>query len=96
MRPPGFWHFAGVYVNEDWPFAYGDVWAALDAFIAESPDLAAKLVDEIRMVLTALSTEDELRDYVLGQGAAYAPGPEDGGYRGWLLEVARRVASACS
>ena len=69
-----------------------DDWAALDAFMEGAPELVSKLPAEIAWILEQHSSEEELRSYVDGQGRCFVPRPEDGGYRGWLEEVARRAA----
>lgn len=91
---PAFWQFAGAYLHQDWPEEYGDPWRALEAFMTDEPSLARALVDEIGQVLQDHPSEDELASYVNGEGACYVPGPDEGGYRGWLTEVARRVRAA--
>lgn len=95
MEPtPNFWHFAGIYLNEDWPLEYGDPWVALDAFLTESPELAAGLGSEIEMILAQPMSEPDLGKFVEAQGAAYLPTPNTGGYRAWLTEISRRTAAA--
>jgi hypothetical protein len=91
---PAMWHFAGAYLHEDWPEESRDEWAALAAFIEDEPELATKLPIEITWILDQYSGEDELRRFVDELGASFVPRPEDGGYRGWLEEIARRAAVA--
>ncbi len=88
---PAMWQFAGAYLHQDWPEESKDEWAALDAFMKEEPELATKLPTEIAWILDRHPSEEELRRYVDEQGACFVPRPEDGGYRGWLEEVARRA-----
>ncbi len=89
---PAMWNLAGIYLNQDWPDEYDDEWVALDAFVTEFPQLAPALPGEIDWMLRTFPAEPDLEAYVTGQGAAYVPDAELG-YRGWLLEVARRVAA---
>ena len=91
---PAFWQFAGAYLHQDWPDEYGDPWRALEAFITDEPALAQVLPHEIERALQEHGSENELASFVAGQGGFYVPRPEDGGYRGWLTEVARRVREA--
>jgi CdiI immunity protein len=91
---PAMWQFAGAYLHQDWPEESADEWAALDAFMDGEPELAARLPTEIAWILDHHRSEDELRRYVDEQGASFVPGPEDGGYRGWLQEIARRVSAS--
>ncbi len=91
---PAFWHFAGAYLHQDWPEEYGDPWRALAAFVTDEPALAAAMPDEIEHALQDNGSEEGLAAFVIVQGAAFVPGPDDGGYRGWLTEVARRVRVA--
>ncbi len=94
MNPtPKFWHFAGVYLNEDWPDEYGDECNALGAWIAECPGDLSALAVEMRYVLDEYQTEDELAVFVVSQGAAYLAAPQEGGYRGWLQRVLARLRS---
>lgn len=91
---PAMWNLAGVYLNQDWAVEYATWREAVDAFIAESPDLAPSLPREIANVLCELRTDDELHAFFNAQGGAYRPRPEDGSYREFLTEIARRVESA--
>jgi hypothetical protein len=91
---PAMWQFAGAYLHQDWPEESEDEWDALAAFIEGEPDLATKLPTEIAWILDQHPREDELRRYIDEQGASFVPRPEDGGYRGWLEEIARRVTAS--
>jgi hypothetical protein len=97
MSPtPALDHLIGAYVNEDVFDEYGDVWAAVDDFVIGSPDEARTLPGEIA---TLLETHDDesLKAVLLYEfGIGFRPNPGEGGYRGWLIEVSRRVQAAIS
>ena len=86
-------HFVRAYVNDDWPFSYGDVWAAVDDFVRGAPSDARLLPAEIQHVLTDLD-DQQLQQMLHALGLGYLPESGEGGYRGWLAEVSRRVAAA--
>ena len=91
---PALWQFLGAYLHQDWPIEFDDEWAALDRFIEESPELASHLPIEIDGALGEHHAESDLRAFLVAQGCNYVPDPEEGGYRGWLSEIARRVSQA--
>lgn len=98
MSPtPALHHLVGAYVNEDVFDFYDDVWAALDDFIAGAPDDARTLPGEIATLLETHADEDSLKQFLLYELAVgFLPDPNEGGYRGWLIEVSRRVQAAIS
>lgn len=89
-------YLLGTYFHQDFFEDYGDEWGALDAFMRLDAHLVSALPDEIDRLLATHPTEDALDDYLNDLGCEYLAGPEDGGYRGWLTEVARRVREATS
>jgi hypothetical protein len=96
ITTPALEHLVGAYLNQDWPDDYPDEWAALDDFISGSPDEARALPGEIAMVLTKYPTEDAVHAYLDELFTGYAADPDEGGFRGWLIEVSRRVQAAIS
>jgi hypothetical protein len=48
------------------------------------------------MVLTTYPTEAAVKACLDDLYTGYAADPEEGGYRGWLIEVSRRVQAAIS
>jgi hypothetical protein len=52
--------------------------------------------DEVADVLTRYRTEGAIEALLDHLGCEYRLQPEDGGYRGWLTEIARRVAAGTS
>ena len=80
----------GAYFHD----VYGGVWHTVDAFIADDPIESARLPDEIAWALTAFPTEAATESYVTSLGCSYQPQRGDGGYRGWLTEIARRVSAS--
>ncbi|GAB3778980.1 contact-dependent growth inhibition system immunity protein [Nocardioides ungokensis] len=83
-----------AYFHEDFQDVYGGVWETIDAFVADDPAESVLLPDEIAAVLAEFPTEEATAGYVISLGCCYQPQPNDGGYRGWLAEIARRVSSA--
>jgi hypothetical protein len=88
-------YLLGSYFHQDLHEVYGDEWGALDQFIVNDPHRLAGLPEEIDGLLASKVSEGELREYVTAVGAEFRPGGE-GGYRGWLTEIARRVREATS
>jgi len=84
----------GAYFHEDFHDVYGGVWQTVDAFIADDPAESAQLPNEIAWALTKFSTEEAMESYLTSLGCSYQPQPGEGGYRGWLTEIARRVSAA--
>lgn len=93
MNTPVLQHLMAAYFHQDFFHDYGGVWEPVDAFVREDPSDTDQLVAEIKAVVKRFD-EDELGAYVDNLGAYYVPQPEDGGYRGWLTEIARRVEAA--
>ncbi len=44
--------------------------------------------------LTRCRAEDTVDSFLKSLGSCYTTTPEEGGYRGWLAEISRRVAAA--
>ena len=84
----------GAYFHQDFYVSYGGVWETVDAFIQDVPEGAADLPQEIVQVLGTHRTEADLQAYLVKLGCEYRPQPGDGGYRGWLTEIARRASSS--
>jgi hypothetical protein len=94
MNTPALEHLMGAYFHQDFHDLYGGVWQTLEAFVIDSPDEAARLPEEIALALSAHSSDDALERYLDQLGCEYRPQPGDGGYRGWLEEIARRVSAS--
>jgi len=84
----------GSYFHQDFFLVHGGVWEAVQAFIDDDPDDARLLPGEIATVLTHFPDEASLERYLDDLGCAYRAQAQDGGYRGWLTEIARRVEAA--
>jgi hypothetical protein len=84
----------GGFVNEHLFQRYGDVPTAVDAFLAERQETAARLPGEIARVLVELPTEEAVGDHLDQLGVGFVADPVRGGYRGWLVEVSRRARTA--
>jgi hypothetical protein len=91
MNTPALEHLMGAYFHQDFHDLYGGVWETLEAFAADSPNEACRLPGEIAGLLGSHPSEDAIDDYLDRLGCEYQPRPEDGGYRGWLEEIARRA-----
>ena len=89
-------HLIGAYVNEDVFDFYSDVWAAVDDFVAGAPDAARALPLEIATLLETHTDEDSVKAVLDDLGVGFIANPDEGGYRGWLVEVSRRVQAALS
>ncbi len=91
MRTPALEQLMGAYLHQDYDLE-GDVWDNVDAFVVESPDLVPLLAAEVAWA-RATPTNGSSRSSC----SPWAPrwsGPDEGGYRGWLSEIARRVGQA--
>jgi CdiI immunity protein len=82
------------YLTPDWPEDYdGDPWAAVDDFVASEPSAARSVPAEVETVLSEYSTDDEVRQLVVGElGSGYLPEADGYAYRDWLLQVSRRMS----
>jgi hypothetical protein len=93
MEIPALRRLIGAYVNEDWPEFYDDVWAAVDDYIESAPTLASSLPSDIEAVLQEFPTDEGLEGYLDELGIGYQPMTAEGGFRPWLIQVSRRVAT---
>ena len=84
----------GAYFHQDFYESYGGVWETVDQFIHDAPNNAARVPDEVRQVLKRYDTDEQVEAFLDQVGCEYLAQPGDGGYRGWLTEIARRVESA--
>ena len=87
-------YFMSNYFHQDFDQEFGDEWGAVDAFIRADPHLAPAVPADIDQLLATHTDEATLDSYLSNLGCEYRADPEDGGYRGWLTEVARRVREA--
>ena len=94
MNTPALEQLMGAYFHQDWYDEFGDEWEAVDAFVAGSPSHVNNLLAEIQNLLSNADSETALEAYLDSLGCEYTPTAEQGGYRGWLSEIARRVAAA--
>jgi hypothetical protein len=93
---PTIEHLTGIYLNLDWPDAYGSVWNAVDAFVArEQPEYTSDLLEEVEGVLASDPSEDELRTFFLTDlHSGYLPSGEGYTYRQWLVALLDRLHGA--
>ena len=90
---PSIEHLCTEYLNQDWPDEYGDVWAAVDAFVNEEPATARTLPAEVERLLSESPGEEQLDLlFTTDMRCAYSPSASGSTYRSWLQEVAQRVA----
>ncbi len=94
QQPPALEQLMGAYFHQGWYLDAADEWGVVDRFVAESPAMAAKVPAEIARVLATQVTEEAVEKYVADLGCEYWADPQEGGYRGWLTEVASRVSAA--
>ena len=94
MQTPSLEHLMSAYFHQDWYEEHGDEWANLQDFVEGEPELAPRLPIEIEQVLAHLPTDDRVDAYLRSLGSYYTTTPEEGGYRGFLQEIARRVQTA--
>jgi hypothetical protein len=87
-------YFLSNYFHQDFNVEFGSVWGAVNAFVSEEPGLAQAVPEEIEHLLATRPEERDLDEYLTRLGCQYLAQPDDGGYRGWLTEIARRVAAA--
>ncbi|NYD43266.1 contact-dependent growth inhibition system immunity protein [Nocardioides panaciterrulae] len=90
METPALEHLMRAYFHQDFDLL-GDLWDNVDAFVAGAPQLAPLLPDEVSWVLRTHHTDAELEAFLDGLGCELSLADEEGGYRGCLLEIARRV-----
>lgn len=82
----------GAYLNEDLFDVYGDVWSAVDAYVAEAPEQALAAATDLKDLLARLD-EPGLASWCRAAGCGYAPSESEGGYAAWLPAVARRLST---
>lgn len=81
------------YLNIDWPDDYTDVWAAVEDFVCSEPASVTSLPMEIESLLRRFRSEEELRDFFIGELASgYLPEFDGWTYRDWLIELAGRAS----
>jgi hypothetical protein len=93
METPALYQLMGGYLHQDFDLV-GDVDENVDLFASDSPALAARLPQEIEWALATYTTEEELEDLCDRMGCELVPLEGEGGYRGWLTEIAVRVRQA--
>ena len=81
----------GAYFHQDFYVVHGGVWETVQAFVADDPEGALHLPTEIRSTLERYPDEQSCESLLDELGCEYSPQPGDGGYRGWLSEIARVV-----
>ncbi len=86
----------GGFLNQDWPFAYPTIWAAVDEFILEeSPVDVQDAARELRDVfLSQTWTERQLDEMLTTYSCAYVPSEQGTTYREWLVELEQRLSRA--
>lgn len=85
-----------AYLNQDWPFDYPDVWAAVDDFIEKEPP-TQELLDDIDDVLERTPSEDDVRRYLLEDlESNYIPDPDGYSMTDWLTALRNYVQKRLS
>jgi hypothetical protein len=90
---PALEYLLGTYFHQDFDLVDGGVWETVDAFVSEDPEDAQLLPSEIGNLLLTQPTEDDLKALFERFGSDFVPLPERGGYRGFLTQLAGRVAA---
>ena len=88
-KTPALAYLLGTYFHQDFRLVHGGVWETVDAFLLENPEDAGALPAEIQSVLR--SRAEDLPALFEEFGSEFAPTANDGGHRGFLVELARRV-----
>lgn len=83
----------GAYFHQDFYDEYGGVMETVDAFVDDDATDVPELLAEIAWVLDAYPAERDVEDLLDSLGCEYRADPADGGYRGWLTQIARRLAA---
>jgi hypothetical protein len=93
MSTPALKHLLGAYLHPDWQMDYADSLAAVTDFARSEPGSAPKLRAEITALLSQVTIESELQEYLLTElSSTYLPvGDGWSGPREWLLAAADRV-----
>ena len=91
LQYPALALLAGGFLHADWPEEYADVDAAVDAFVAGRPGLAARLPEEVAELLALMLSDDQLEELLVDHLCiAYLPAPPLD-FAGWLESTSRRV-----
>ena len=88
METPALRLLMAAYFHLDWYDEHQDEWANLNDFLT-GESLAAQLPTDIDNVLIAFESDDEVHRFLDSLGSCYVA--EQGEYRAWLQEVARRA-----
>ena len=92
METPMLGQLVGAYFHPDWADD-ADEDTTVRQFLAEAPG-SAGIATEIDWVLATMSTEDEVRMFLLQLGSCYTPAAGEGGYRDWLQSIADRATES--
>jgi hypothetical protein len=92
MNTPALGHLMGAYFHQDWDLDGLDDRQTVEAFVRESPGVAADLPDEVEHVLAQMSDEAQLEAYLEALGCDVLP--PDGSYRTWLTQLAAYARKA--
>ena len=90
METPALDQLLGAYFHQDWRLD-GTESEIVATFVADEPDLAAVLPQEVDALLSSVADDAELGRLLFDKGSYHVPGPEQGGHRAWLAEVGRRA-----
>lgn len=90
METPALQQLMGAYLHQDYDIV-GSVEDNVDAFVSDSPELGLLLPAEVDWALDHFQAEPDLQRFLFSLGCQLSPLEGEGGYRGWLREIARRV-----
>jgi hypothetical protein len=82
------------YFHQDWDTYGADDEQVVRVFVADDPELAALLPDEIDVLLRGSVSEAELETLLRSFGCETDPFSTDGSYRTWLTQLAAYAREA--
>jgi len=94
MSSPALSELMNGYFHQDWDTYGSDDEQVVRVFVADDPDLAALLPDEIDVLLSSSVSEAELETLLRSFGCETDPFSTDGSYRTWLTQLAAYAREA--
>ena len=82
------------YFHQDWDSYGPDSRAVVEVFVADDPELAAQLSDDVDAALAEHRTDEDMEMFVDGLGCQTDAMTPSGSYRTWLTELAAYARDA--